>query len=170
MRPSRVFALGALAIFVSVPLHAEIFLQEGQSYVWEFTTMSRYLGSSPAPWTVQFGTDPAVGEMAEISYFENLVSNTPIRQQTVTGQINGFIFFGPEKDGHFQDFQGVVRVRALSGDFGIQSITVGTQIDGQNYLASVLPVPEPGAGMLVGMAAMLQLAKRRRCSKPQLGG
>ena len=136
-------------------------LQQGQSYVFEFTSI-RYLrpaekGNDPgqaSAWFAQ-GTFNS-GESAMLEMFPNSLSGIPL---SVTGdgydpsdsaQGIGHVW-GPDEAPFFPDLHGVLRVTMLNGSAELIGFGLSQVVNGGFY-SDYPAVPEPAAGIMLAAA------------------
>ena len=136
-------------------------LQQGQSYVFEFTSL-RYLcpaeqgndtGQASA-WFAQ-GTFNS-GESALLEMFPNSLSGIPLSiigdgyDPSDSAQGIGYLW-GPDEAPFFPDLHGVLRVTMLSGSAELSGFGV-TQVVNGGFYSGHFAVPEPAAGTMLAAA------------------
>jgi len=174
-QPSLMKRIVTIAVLVGSSLFAigqGMTLQEGQSYVFEFTSI-RYVrpaetgndcGQASA-WFAQ-GTFNS-GESALLEIFPNSLSGIPLSitddgyDPSDSSQGIGRVW-GPDEAPFFPDLQGVLRVTMLNGSAELIGFGVSQVVNGGFY-SGYSVVPEPAAGtMLAAVLGWLALSKAWR--------
>jgi len=145
---------------------AGLVLSQGDSFQFEFQSLSIFT-SDP------FGDPPALvahahfslgsdflhtGDSLTFSVFENSGSESELKSGLFEGTASGFtgggLSLGDLPSVPWQDFQGVVEIEVTQGSVELNSFTVETIVDSQNY-KQTFAIPEPSSAALVFAGAAI---------------
>ena len=169
------------ALFVfCLAARAQLVLNAGDTWTYQFNSLPQ-TGFVPA-----FGTNPLgslsfvvnsssfqAGDSLAYEMFENNSSETPIFSGLMESA-PPFIRSG-QRDFAWQDLQGEIRFRMVSGSATIDSITLAAVVPGPSlssysvYSSTFTPVPEPGTPALLVVGVALWIFGGFRKKAPALG-
>jgi hypothetical protein len=166
---------------MALSAHGQLVLSNGQTWDYSFSSLPLFGFTNAFATTVhgEFGftvnaSSFQAGEMLAYDMFENSASEAPICSGTMTtAQPNSLICSGGQA---WQDLQGVVRFRMLSGSVTVDNITLRAITPSPSlssywdYETSFTPVPEPGTFCLlvIGVMCVAVVAMRRQRLKRSL--
>ena len=174
----RLVFLFVLLLGSRSPLFAQLLLNPGDSWVYTFSSLPFQNGTNTFLTTTHGEFDFTVrsssfnpGDSLAYEMFENATSEAPIYSGTLNvAPSNPIISSAPNG---WQDVQGAVRFRMLSGSLIIdnvtlKAITTSPSLSSYNlYEDTFVPVPEPAVIRFLlsgGLAAFLAARTRKRVS------
>lgn len=145
---------------------ADFYLSAGESYVYNVNTFSLSRPTQPG--------DPSDGTlygftggnwMAKVEFFQDTLLDTPMFSDVhshsgAVGAVAHGVQFGYAP---WADFQGLVRVTALSGTFRLDGLRCDEVVNGGYYTTGwIMPVPEPSAIGLLSLGLLCAGSRFRR--------
>ena len=166
--------LCALLLLCGGPSYGQLLLLPGQSWSYQFSTLS-YTGlvstfTANPQGSLQFavnGSSWQPGSVLHYEMFENSTAETPIASGTLSSTPP---FSGSAQSlGSWQDRQGALRFTMTAGSAVVDSITLQAIVPGPSlssynvYADTFVPVPEPAAP---GTPTAVSPDRSPRCSRP----
>lgn len=149
--------------------NAGVTLQSGEVYEWQFT-----LEQGGDPFTlVDFGGANRLGsgDSLQLEFYEHSILDDPLMVQWVSGTttgLSGYFFLDFASKGFFQNGNGVFAIRMLNRTVELDRLYVASNIDGVNYFASHVPIPEPrSAALALSLIAFGGVLVYRRRARSQ---
>lgn len=176
-------------LLLSNSVYGGLILNEGQSYNFEFSSISLYafdpddlFGDPPISISNQYAHTEfhlgsnylSTGESLIFSAFGNSASEPAIRSgifNGFAGNTGGGFFLGEIPLKPWQDKQGVIRIEVVIGTIELESFTIATVI-GDQFYKQTYSVPEPNSVVLLftGMGVLrLRRKARKRGQKNETG-
>ncbi len=142
-----------LFLSLSSAVNAGLILNEGESYIYAFDSISTIGFANPSPSTSYLlNEDTFVANMADLKFtlFDGKADeSTVVSTGDFTTTLPRGILFGLNYNPWWQDLEGSIKIEVTRGSIELESFTVITQIGNHNYYKQTYAVPEPNSVALL---------------------